>query len=208
MPTGMTTDSGHRRPARRRARDAFERSIAVFRAFRETATPEEMERIATRLEQAIQPPAPSSERAEFLAALTGGRAYTEKERLEREASSIARYFQWRQELLKGSLSATEVARLLGTCRQTPHDRVKAGTLLAVRERGGLRFPRWQFAPEGPDGVLPGFPEVLRALDVSPLAKVSWFTRPNPTLEGRTPLEALKAGEVERLVPIARGVEAS
>lgn len=207
MPA-QTTDHRTQRPARPRRRDAFARSVAVLRALRETATPEEMERIATRLEQAIQPSPVSPERAAFLAALTGGPASTEQERLEREAASVARYFQKRQELLQDSLSAPEVARLLGTSRQTPHDRAKAGTLLAVRERGGLRFPRWQFDPEGPDGVLPGFPDVLKALDVSPLAKVSWFTRPSPTLEGRTPLESLKAGEVERLIAIARGVGVS
>jgi len=78
----------------------------------------------------------------------------------------------------------------------------------VRERGGLRFPRWQFDPDGADGVLAGFPDVLRALDVSPLAKVSWFIRPNPYLGGRTPLAALKAGEREKLVSLARGVGVS
>jgi hypothetical protein len=208
MPAATTKDAIAQRPARKRNRDAFERSVAVFRAFRETATPEEMERIASRLEQALTPLEPSPERAEFLKDLTGGRTFSEKERLELEAASIARYFQKRQELLQGSLSAPQVARLLGTTRQTPHDRAQAGTLLAVRERGGLRFPRWQFDPEGPDGVLAGLPEVLKALDVSPLAKVSWFVRPNPYLEGRTPLEALKGGEGERLVAMARGVGVS
>jgi hypothetical protein len=208
MPADTTKQTSRQRLTRRRSQEAFQRSVAVLRAFRETATPEEMERIAVRLEQAIAPQETSPERAEFLAALTGGRTLSEKERLELEAAGIARYFQKRQELLQDSLSAPEAARLLGTSRQTPHDRVKAGTLLGVRERGGLRFPRWQFDPEGPDGVLAGFLDVLKALNVSALAKVSWFVRPNPYLEGRTPLEALRAGEVERLVSIARGVGVS
>jgi len=148
------------------------------------------------------------EQTPLFQALTGGRTATEKERLALESANLARYFQHRQELLRDSLSAVEVAHLLGTSRQTPHDRVKAGTLLAVRERGGLRFPRWQFDPNGPDGVLANFVPVLRALDVTPLAQVSWFVRPNPYLEGRTPLEALRAGEGERLVSIARGVGVS
>ena len=148
---------------------------------------------------------PKSERTTFLAALTGGQDFSEKERLEAEATSMARYFQKRQELLQDSLSAVEVARLLGVCRQTPHDRVKSGALLAVREKGGLRFPRWQFDPNGPDGILAGFPAVLKALAVAPLAKTSWFTRPSPYLEGRTPLQALHSGEVERLITLARAV---
>jgi hypothetical protein len=167
-----------------------------------------MEQAAARLEQAAHVAAPSPEGAAFRNRLTDGREYSDRDRAELEAAANARFFQWRQELFKDSLSAPEVARLLGTCRQTPHDRVRARTLLAERDRGALRFPRWQFDANGPDGVLAGLSGVLKALDVSPLAKMSWFTRPNPYLEGRTPVEALKAGEVERLISLARGVEVS
>ncbi len=192
-------------PSRKRTRNAFERSVAVFRTVRERATPEEMERIAVRLEEALVPHSLSPEREAFLNALTGGRVYSEQERIELEAVTLARAFQHRRELLAESLSAPQVARLLGTTRQTPHDRAKTGTLLAVRERGGLSFPRWQFDADAPDGVVAGLGTVLKALIVSPLEKVSWFVRPNPFLEGRTPLEALKAGEAERLIPLARAV---
>lgn len=206
-------DTDDRGPSRQRRRDAFERSVAVLRAFRETATTEEMERIASRLEEVFLPVSPQQEHndiTDILATLTGeqalsGRTLSAQERLELETVSTARYFRRRQELLEDSLSAPQVAKLLGTTRQTPHDRAKAGSLLAVRERGGLRFPRWQFDPDGPDGVLAGLPDVVRALDVSALEKISWFVRPNPYLEERTPLEALKAAEKELLVSIARGV---
>lgn len=197
-----------KRAARKRNRDAFERSVAVLREFRQNASPEEMERIAVQLERALNPPdarSLSPERAAFLSALTGGRTFSEQERLELEAAGIARYFRRRQELIKETVSAAEAARLLGTCRQTPHDRVKAETMLAVRERGMLRFPRWQFDPEGPNGVLAGLPQVLQALQVSSMAKAAWFVRSNPYLKGRTAVEALRAGEVERLVVLARGV---
>ncbi|MGH3147230.1 MAG: hypothetical protein ACRDTR_15645, partial [Rubrobacter sp.] len=90
-------------------------------------------------------------------------------------------------------TAPQVANLLDTTRQTPHDRVRSGTLLAVFDRGVWRFPAWQFDPEGPDGVIEGLPDVLQALHASPLAKASWLVRPNQYLEGRTPLETLKEG---------------
>ena len=106
---------------------------------------------------------------------------------------------------KSSLSGPQAAQMLGRPRQTPHDRVRAGTLLAVRERGGLRFPRWQFDPDGPDGILAGLPQVLKALDISPLAKVSWLVRANPFLQGRSPVQALKSGELEAVLVRARGV---
>lgn len=208
MTAAIITDSQNSRTGRERSRDAFERSVAVFRSFRHASTAEEMERIATRLEQAVARKTDSRERDGFLAALSGGSLLDDKERVELEVETVARFFERRQQLLQDALSAGEVARLLGTSRQTPHDRVKSGTLLAVRERGGLRFPSWQFDSEGPDGVVAGFPNVLKALDVSPLAKVSWFTLPNPYLEGRTPLQALKSGEVERLISIARSVGVS
>jgi len=118
---------------------------------------------------------------------------------------LRRSFQRRHELLDGALSTSQVAALLGTSRQTPHDRVERGTLLAAMDRGGLRFPPWQFDPDGEDGVVPGLPAVVRALDVSPIAKMSWLTRPNPMLDTATPLTRLQAGGVADVLPLARGV---
>ena len=46
---------------------------------------------------------------------------------------------------------------------------------------------------------------MRTLDVSQLSKVSWLTRPNPYLEDRTPLDALKDGDRDRVVDAARAV---
>ena len=67
MTTQVKPEANLQTPARKRQRDAFERTITVFRNFRESATSEEMERIAQRLEQAVKPP--KSEHAAFLAAL-------------------------------------------------------------------------------------------------------------------------------------------
>ena len=138
-------------------------------------------------------------------ALTGGRRFSAAERAEAEVDLLLRSFARRRELLADALTASEVATLLGTTRQTPHDRLASGTLLAVMDRGAYRFPRWQFDPDGEDGVVRGLPAVIRALDVSPLAKLSWLTRANPMLDGRTPLACLRAGEAERVVALARAV---
>ena len=53
--------------------------------------------------------------------------------------------------------------------------------------------------------MPGLPAVIRALDVSPLAKGSWLTRSNPMLDGGTPLARLDAGESDRVVALALAV---
>jgi excisionase family DNA binding protein len=155
---------------------------------------------ATRALPPVEEPLPA-----VVTALTGGRRFSAAERAEAEVDLLRRSFARRRKLLADALSASEVAALLGTTRQTPHDRLASGTLLAVMDRGAYRFPRWQFDPDGEDGVVRGLPAVIRALDVSPLAKLSWLTRANPMLDGRTPLACLQAGEVERVVPLARAV---
>jgi RNA polymerase sigma factor (sigma-70 family) len=130
----------------------------------------------------------------------------EEQHLKKRALEAA--FQERERLLEASLTTAEVARLLRVSRQTPHDRVKANTLLAIEDKGALRFPLWQFDPEGPGGVVCGLPDVLKALSVGEFAKARWLERPNPVFENRSPLEVLKAGEVERVVREARGVGAA
>ena len=145
-----------------------------------------------------------SEEDVFVEALAG-RSFSDEERVKLELDSLLKYFQWRRQLLKGALTSSQVAQLLGTSRQTPHDRVKAQTLLGISDNGALRFPSWQFDPEGPDGVIEGLPDALKTLQVSDLAKLSWLVRSNPFLEGLTPLQALKQGQKERVVQEALGV---
>ena len=140
-------------------------------------------------------------------ALSEGQTYAPDEALRLEIEALQRAFARRKVLLQGSLTAPQVALLLGTTRQTPHDRAQRQTLLAVEDRGILRFPYWQFDANGANGIIAGLPAVLKALDISRLGKASWLTRPNPYLNGRTPLEALKSGEVERVVDQARAVGA-
>lgn len=194
--------------AKARQRKAVTRTVEALQHLLEQSSPEDLEVVSSRIERALESPEVSEERRELVADLTGGREYGRQERSALEMAVLARSFKRRRELLGGSLSASQVADLLGTTRQTPHDRVKGGTLLAVLDRGAWRFPAWQFDPEGPDGVVEGLGEVLRALHASPLAKASWFVHPNQYLEGRTPLEALKEGQVEAVRSAAEAVGTS
>lgn len=124
--------------------------------------------------------------------------------------NLQRAFGARRELLRETLTVSQVAELLGSGRQTPHACRKAGRLLAVRDGGRWRFPVWQFDPAAPDGVIAGLPGVLRALRgrLTELARVSWFLTPKPLLDGRTPLEALKAGDIDDVIAEAASVGAS
>jgi hypothetical protein len=149
----------------------------------------------------------SSEEDEFIKALAG-RTFSHEERVKLELDALLRYFQWRRQLLEGALTSPQVAKILRTSRQTPHDRVKARTLLGILDNGTFRFPSWQFDPEGPDGIIDGLANVLKALQVSDLAKLSWLVRPNPLLESLTPLQMLKQGQKERVVQEAMSVGVS
>lgn len=140
--------------------------------------------------------------------LTNAPVPTQEERARIYFLSLLDRFEARRRLLSDSLTAPQVARLLGSARQTPLTRLEADSLLAVYDRGVWRFPAWQFDPEGPAGVVAGLPEVLRALaDVDNFARLVWLTKPNPYLDKRAPIDALRSGEVERVVNEARATAA-
>ena len=191
--------------AKARQKKAATRTVEALQHLLEQSSPEDLESVSSRIERALQSPEVPEERRELVAELTGGREYGRQERSALEMATLTRSFRRRKELLEGALTAPKVAKLLDTTRQTPHDRVRSGTLLAVLDRGVWRFPAWQFDPEGPDGVVEGLPDVLQTLHTSPLAKASWLVRPNQYLEGRTPLETLKEGRKEAVRSAAETV---
>ena len=141
----------------------------------------------------------------LVSVLAQGRTYAPEETLLMELEAQRRAFAMRRSLLQGALTATQVAELLGTKRQTPHDRVRSGKLLGLEDNGRWLFPYWQFDASGPNGVIDGLPEVLRVLEISAFGKASWLTIPNPYLEGRTPVQALKDEDRQRVVDIALGL---
>lgn len=199
-----TTQNPRHTSASRRVHEVLHRAIERM------PTPD-VEELAGNLEEIVNEVSIDSAQTPVVRVLTGGRNFTSHERLQREAASLLQYFVRRRELLRESFTTSEVSKLLGVSRQTPHDRVEKRSLVAVLDHGTLRFPIWQFDSEGPDGVIEGLPQVLRALQVSPLAQISWLTTPNSVLHGGpedsdiTPVEALKSGQIQRVMELARGV---
>lgn len=134
---------------------------------------------------------------------TGGPVPSESEQVLLGFRSLLQFFEARRDLLDEALTAPQAAELLGVSRQTPLNRARDNTLLAVLDRGAYRFPVWQFDPQGEDGVLPGLPEVLDALEPQqPFAKLVWLRRPNQTLGGREPVELLRDRELEPVIDAA------
>jgi hypothetical protein len=137
--------------------------------------------------------------------VTGRPAASREEQALVAFRSLLQLFEARRALLEeDTITAPQVAELLGVSRQTPLNRVRDKTLLAVLDRGAWRFPLWQFDAEGPDGVLAGLPKVLKALEPQPqFSKLVWLRRANATLGGREPIEVLRKGQVAPVLDAAR-----
>jgi hypothetical protein len=197
-------------PERKRSRSkqkAEERLTEADRRLASSLSRAEIDWIADAAERAAAivaaPPRSGTSR------LTGEERPSPEEVAAASRRHLARQFTLRRQLLRDTMTAAQVAELLGTTRQTPYDRYKANALLAIRDGGKLLFPLWQFDPNGPDGVLDGLRDVLRALEapMSELGRIAWFVSPKPQLQGRSPVETLRAGDVERVVAEARAVGA-
>ncbi len=148
----------------------------------------------------------SKSKEQALADTIAGKTYSEEDVKELKLLNLMNSFTQRAKLLENTISSTEVAKLLScSSRQTPLDRIKNQTLLAVKDNGQWKYPLWQFDPEGEDGVVNGLPETIQTLKVSNLAKVSWLTRPNSRFNNLTPLQMLKKGAIQQVLNEAIGV---
>lgn len=159
----------------------------------------------TVLQRSLEPKLVTPEER-ALAKKIAGKDYSEGNLLELQLANLERYYQRRRELLADSITSSKVAELLG-CenRSTVRDRRLAKRILGLRENGVYKYPLWQFDPEGDDGVIDGFPEVLAALDVSDFTKLNWLCKPHLAFEGKTPIEMLKQGAREAVTLEAKAV---
>ena len=84
-----------------------------------------------------------------------------------------------------------------------HGRFKRGSLLGLPQGGTeVLYPACQFTRDGQ--VVAGFPEVLRAFRIeNPYTRLAVLITPSPALGGRTPLDALAAGDRTGAVQAAR-----
>src|SRR5687768_988849 len=119
---------------------------------------------------------------------------------------MARGATVKRELLKsacGALTSSQVANALGITRQAVDKRRSRRALLAVPSGSGdYLYPACQFRSSG---VVPGLDEILKAFQLeNSWTQLSALLAPSPSLEGRSVLEALEAGEIQK----ARSVVAS
>jgi hypothetical protein len=113
-----------------------------------------------------------------------------------------------RELLKeeegGHISADEARALLNLSKPSLLDRFHKGRIVGFRERNAIRFPVWQFSPDG--GLLPGMDKVLARLaekdSYDSWAKVLFFLNPRHSLGGRRPLDLLRGGQIKDVIELA------
>ena len=82
--------------------------------------------------------------------------------------------------------------------------VEAGTIVGVVIGRAARYPLSQFDVQA-KRVVPGFREVWERLDdnvILLLSRLSYFETPQSDLDGKTPLQALRDGEVESAIRAA------
>jgi hypothetical protein len=97
--------------------------------------------------------------------------------------------------------AGQVARRLGITPLMVEQLRRDNRLLAVPCDNGFAYPSWQF--EG-RGMLSGFPTVLSVLrGHDPAAQLAFFVTPHESIQHRTPLDALRSGDLEAVVRVAR-----
>jgi hypothetical protein len=98
-----------------------------------------------------------------------------------------------------------VRKLFKSSKQAVSDRVRRGTLLALRnEAGELVYPAFQFGTDGQP--LPGIADVIAALkDVveTPYAIAAWLVSPEAELEGSTPIDQIRLGRSKLVSEVAR-----
>ena len=103
------------------------------------------------------------------------------------------------------LNGEQLAAELGLSRATVDNRRQEGKLLALEfgAKRGFRFPQWQRdLLEEPD-VRASFEAVLNRLaPVGPWSRYRFFVQSSPELDGRTPVEALRAGAGEAVLHAA------
>ncbi|NJO85858.1 MAG: hypothetical protein HC818_03905 [Synechococcaceae cyanobacterium RM1_1_27] len=117
------------------------------------------------------------------------------------AAARSRGVQIKHELLyeEGDpLTSEQVAKFLGITRQAVDKRRSKLQLLAITTgRRGYLYPLEQFQDQG---VIPGLDRVLQVLkDYSPWTQLMFLKSGDIRLEGKTPLECLKAGEVDQVI---------
>jgi UDP-N-acetylglucosamine 1-carboxyvinyltransferase len=128
-----------------------------------------------------------------------GNTFTEAEIVDLNERTNQHRLEFRKQLLQESLDVSEVAKLLGYTEKVVVELGTNDILLSISDEDRLLFPIFQFDNTQSDQLVNGLQEVLKALQISGIAKLSWLTSRNPYLGLSTPIEALKQGQKDLVI---------
>ena len=103
----------------------------------------------------------------------------------------------------GTLSAEQTAEVLGISRQAVDKRRRQGRLIGLTRGGrGYAYPAWQFEN---GRTLPNLEKVLEVLcKDDPWMQMAFFVNVNDRLNGKSPLDALRQGQLDSVLLAAAG----
>lgn len=138
--------------------------------------------------------------------LVSDRSYSDQEKESFYFQNILNSFRLRRKLLENTVDVNKVMEIMNySSRQAPLNRLRNNTLIAIKDNEKWQFPLWQFDVNGSQGVVEGLPLILKTLNCSNLAKVSWLSNLSPYFQGSSPIQMLKEGEFDRVYDLAQMV---
>lgn len=130
-------------------------------------------------------------------------SYTDNDLDALRQKAIDLEFATRRRLLRSARPVDYIRELLGVrSRQTVHNWILHGKVLALDDGNRKVLPVWQFDSTTRDRLVPGFKRVLDVLDRSPFSAAVWFTNRNPRLGNKSPISVLRTGDTETVLKIA------
>jgi hypothetical protein len=108
------------------------------------------------------------------------------------------------DILKGvdMLTSRDFGPLIGASHETVNIKRKRYEILGLEgATRGVRYPRWQVTDAGLP--LPGLPKLFELLGEQPWTVYRFLRTTHSELGGRTALDALKAGQVDAVVVVAK-----
>lgn len=158
---------------------------------------------AESLQRALEAPTDVGSAARLLSNVVG--ADMAVSTLDPLAAAVVRGAALKKDLAEragGLLDTASVMDILDVSRQAIAKQVQRGKLLAVGGgTGKYLFPAVQFTASG---VITGLPEVLAAFNVeSPWSRLALLLDTDPSLGGRSVIEALSDGDLDAVLDVVR-----
>lgn len=182
-----------------------EQEAPIMQALMRRAINAVMTLAALSEDSVVEAAAAPTDLAALVRALRSDELLEDLSRAEPLAPAFIRGIEARHRLIEkhgGTLTAEQVAQMIGISRQGVEKRRQAGKLVALATgRHGYRYPVWQFSDSG---TLPGLEEVLGVLaSHDEWMQTLFFVSNNPRLGNRTPTDLLRAGELTPVLDAAQ-----